>query len=81
MAWPLPVRVSGVLPTVRSAARAGRGGRGSAPVALEQVARDDQPLDLTGALVDLGDAGVAVVPLGRHLCHVAHATQDLNGLR
>lgn len=55
--------------------------QGSALVALEQVRRDDQPLDLTGAFVNLGDAGITVVPLDRHLCHVAHATQDLNGLR
>lgn len=54
---------------------------GSAPVALEQVPGDHQPLDLTGALINLCDAGVAVVPLRRHLCHVAHAAQDLHGLR
>lgn len=74
------------LPTVLRPARrwAGRWAarlRGSAPVAPEQVPCDDQPLDLAGAFVDLGDAGVTVVPLGRHLRHVAHATQDLNGLR
>ena len=54
---------------------------GSAPVAPEQVAGDHQPLDLTGAFINLSDASVTVVPLGWHLCHVAHATQDLHGLR
>ena len=49
-------------------------------VLFEQLAGDNQPLDLTGALVDLGDAGVAVVPFGGHVRHVAHPTQDLNGL-
>lgn len=55
--------------------------KGSALVALEQMPRDDQLLDFTGAFVNLGDAGITVVPLGWHLCHIAHATQDLNGLR
>lgn len=55
--------------------------KGSFLVALEHVPRDDQPLDLTGAFVNLGDAGITVVPLSRHLCHIAHATQDLNSLR
>lgn len=54
---------------------------GSAPVAPEQVPGDHQPLDLTGAFINLSDASVTVVPLGWHLCHVAHATQDLHGLR
>jgi len=30
----------------------------------EQAARDDQPLDLAGALINLGDLRIAVVPLG-----------------
>lgn len=53
----------------------------SAPVAPEQVPCDHQPLDLAGAFINLSDACVTVVPLGRHLCHVAHATQDLDGLQ
>src|SRR5918992_3993916 len=31
----------------------------------QEVAGDNHPLDLAGALVDLGDLGVAVEPLGR----------------
>lgn len=53
---------------------------GSAPVGSEQVPGNHQPLDLAGAFVNLGDACVAVVALGWHLCHVAHASQDLDGL-
>ena len=44
---------------------------------LEELARDDEALDLGGALVDLGDSRVAVVALGRHLGHVPHATKHL----
>lgn len=47
---------------------------GSTLVALEQVPSNHQPLDLTGAFIDLGDACIAVVPLSWHICHVAHAT-------
>lgn len=86
----LGVRVTAVRlarPFPRSSGQPGSGeagagpAGGSAPVALKQVPSDDQPLDLTGAFINLGDAGITVVSLGRHLCHVAHATQDLNGLR
>lgn len=52
----------------------------SAAVALEHMPGDHQPLDLAGALIDLRDAGISVVPLGWHLGHVAHAPQDLDGL-
>src|SRR3954469_12698102 len=45
-----------------------------------QGARDPQPLDLARALVDLGDLGVAVVPLGRELLRVAVAAEDLDRL-
>jgi hypothetical protein len=37
-------------------------------------------LDLAGAFIDFGDTGVTVVPLGWHLCHIPHASQDLDGL-
>lgn len=50
-------------------------------VLLQQLAGDDQPLNLAGAFVDFGDAGVAVVPLGGHVRHIAHPAQDLDGLR
>lgn len=36
----------------------------SARGVAEQAARDDQPLDLAGALINLGDLRIAVVPLG-----------------
>lgn len=49
-------------------------------VLLQDLSRYDQSLDLAGALVDLGDASVAVVPLGRHVRHVAHPPQDLDRL-
>lgn len=49
-------------------------------VLLQQLASDDQPLNLTGPFVDFRDASVAVVPLGRHVCHVTHPAQDLDGL-
>src|SRR5687768_4779666 len=40
---------------------------------------DDKPLDLAGALVDLGDARVAVVALDAELGGVAVAAVDLEG--
>src|SRR5439155_5859527 len=46
----------------------------------EQRAGDDQPLDLAGALVDLGHLRVAVVPLHRELTGVAVAAEDLDRL-
>lgn len=50
-------------------------------VLFQQLAGDDQPLNLAGPFVDFGDAGVAVVPFGGHVRHVTHAAQDLDGLR
>src|SRR5215471_9359041 len=47
---------------------------------LENLARDDQPVDLAGALVDLGDAGVAEVALDRILLGVAVAAVNLESL-
>src|SRR5687767_12278408 len=44
------------------------------------VARDDEPLDLRGALVDLGDLGVSEITLERHLLRVTHAAVDLHRL-
>src|SRR4051794_5777317 len=46
----------------------------------QQRAGDDEPLDLAGALVDLGDLGVAVVALDRELLGVAVAAEDLDRL-
>lgn len=49
-------------------------------VLLQDLPGDDEPLDLAGALVDLGDARVAVVALSRHVGDVTHPPQDLDGL-
>src|SRR5690606_30189034 len=46
--------------------------------ALEQLAGDDEALDLRGALVDPEQAGVAVEALDARLAHVAHAAVDLD---
>src|SRR5262249_20302258 len=48
--------------------------------ALHQMVRDHQALDLTGALVDLGDLGIAKVALHRELGDVAVAAEDLDRL-
>ena len=45
---------------------------------LDQVARDDEALDLVRALVDLRDLGVAHVLLDRVVLHVAVAAEDLH---
>ena len=42
-----------------------------------EVATDDHPLDLAGALADLEDLGVAVEPGDRVLLHEAVAAEDL----
>lgn len=47
---------------------------------LQYLAGYHQSLDLAGSLVDFCDAGVAVVPLSRHVRHVSHPTQNLDGL-
>src|SRR5262245_27722320 len=52
-------------------------GRGSA---AEDVARDDDALDLRGALVDLQELGVAHELLDRVLLGVAVAAEDLDGV-
>ena len=49
-------------------------------VLLDEAAGYHQALDLRGALVDLRDAGITVVPLCWHVTHIPHATQDLDGL-
>src|SRR5918993_924512 len=43
-------------------------------------AGDDEALDLTGPLVDLGYPCVPVVPLDRMVFHVSPAAEDLNRL-
>ena len=46
----------------------------------EELAGDHDPLDLVGALVDLGDLGVAHHPLDGVLAGVAVAPEDLHGV-
>src|SRR4051794_11107162 len=57
----------------------GRNRSGSRPGSPHRP-RDDDALDLVGALVDLGDLGVAHVALDRILLDVAVAAEDLDGL-
>src|SRR5688572_8868353 len=47
---------------------------------LDHLAANDQPLDLAGALVDLGDLSVAIMTFYRIILDVAVAAMDLNGL-
>src|SRR5687768_14791452 len=47
---------------------------------LEQPPRDDQLLDLRGALVDMGDLGVAKIALHLVLLDEAVAAVNLNGV-
>src|SRR4051794_1823486 len=61
-------------PTARSEPGAGLGD----PEA-QDLAGDDEPLDLAGALADLGQLGVPQVALDRILGHVAVAAVDLDG--
>src|SRR5690606_30259574 len=48
--------------------------------ALEQGAGHDDPLDLVGALVDLGDLGVAHHALDREVGGVTGAAEELDGV-
>src|SRR5262249_27313839 len=50
------------------------------PELAEQLAGDHHPLDLVGALVDLGDLRVAHHPLDRELPGVAIAAEELDGV-
>src|SRR6185295_13663368 len=49
-----------------------------APSHAQQLARDDEPLDLVGALVDLHDLGVPHEALHRELPRVADAAEHLD---
>src|SRR5450631_1427603 len=48
--------------------------------AAEQLAGDDEPLDLVGAFKDLGDLGFAHIALRGEVTGVAGATQHLDGI-
>src|ERR1700674_4993748 len=50
----------------------------SRPKRSQQLARDDVPLDLAGAVPNSLDPGVAPQPLKGQLVHQAHAPEDLN---
>src|SRR5689334_21565256 len=73
-----------VWPLAMSAAAASalriRGRIGSALPGGRDLAGDDQPLDLVGALVDLRELGVAIHPLDRIVLGVAGAAVDLDGV-
>src|SRR4051794_31891580 len=47
----------------------------------EEMAGDDEPLDLVRPLVDLRDLGVAVEPLDLDAANIPHAAVDLDGVR
>src|SRR5579872_3555434 len=64
----------------RTGRRVGNGFRTSSTGGLQNLPRDDEPLDLTRPLVDLGDLRVAVVALDRELLRVAVAAEDLDRL-
>ena len=49
-------------------------------ILLQEFARDDQSLNLARSFVNLRDSRITVVPLGRHVRHESHSSQDLNGL-
>lgn len=49
-------------------------------VLVEHFARDHNPLDLGRPFVYLRYPGVAIIPFGRHVRHVTHATQNLYAL-
>src|SRR4029450_10916263 len=55
-------------------------GCGSDAVALHQAAGDHQPLDVTRALADQHERGVAVVALDPELPRVAVAAEDAHGV-
>src|SRR5262245_54598763 len=55
------------------------GGSGRSALA-RQGPGDDQPLDLLGSLVELGDLGVAHHPLDRELVDVAVPAEHLHGI-
>ena len=49
-------------------------------VFLDETSSDDESLDFGRPFIDLCDSRVSVVTLGRHVCHVAHTTEDLDTL-
>src|SRR5262249_10290556 len=52
----------------------------SDPVALEEVARDHETLDLVRTLADDHERGIAIVPLDAELLHVPVASEHPHGL-
>jgi hypothetical protein len=49
-------------------------------VFFEKAVCNDQAHDFAGAFIDFSDPGISVMALGRHVCHVTHSTQHLDGL-
>src|SRR6185437_16213722 len=73
-AWPTAARMSSNRTGNRQDGQPGQ----LHPSALEQLAGHDQALDLVGALVDLGDLGVAHHPLDRVVLDVPVAAEQLD---
>eukprot|EP00965_Chrysotila_dentata_P116399 3847744-Pleurochrysis_carterae.AAC.2 len=73
---PCILRIDGVRGSGRGVGMVGRVRRDCAMVNV-RLPSDDEPLYLGGALVNLRDARVAIVPLGRHLGYVPHSTENL----
>src|SRR4051812_44212899 len=79
-------RESGVRSTATSFSSSGcRAGAADLPVRaapslLQDLTGHDEALDLVGALVDLGDLGVAHHPLEREVARVAGAPEQLDGI-
>src|SRR5260370_37680714 len=46
---------------------------------LDGAARDQHPVDFGGAVIDAGDAGVAVHPLQRQILAKTHSAEHLDG--
>src|SRR3982074_1539567 len=51
------------------------------PRVLEDLAGNDQPMNLARSFVDFGDAGIAEIPLDRVLLRVAVPAMHLGALR
>ena len=48
---------------------------------LDDTSGNDEPLDFAGALIDLRNTGIPIMPLRWHLCNIAHSTQNLDRLQ
>src|SRR3954467_8170103 len=74
------MRSSGMIPPFSTRERGNRGARSLCPAQslLRDLARDDQPLNIAGALVDLAHPHIAIDPLDREIGEIAIAAVDLD---